>query len=230
MIRAYKVLFFMLFLAQTACMPALYKPSHSAQAQQQKVEEVKAGVERIKRDRQNEWAKADYDVIRNKLAIEEKDVTFSMLSNQSKPTKSEAQAISKWADFHLKESRKSIDFIRKSGYTEDYITIFEVGFNVQLGILLELYNGQISYGEALSRTKQSTIQRKSDLAHLDQLYSQRNLQAQQQAAALAQQRQQAFAQYLANYNLQQQMIQQQQQQSHGVITCNRTGVFTNCTY
>jgi len=217
-------------ISLTGCPQNFYQQSNIKAAQEQKIASIKSGVAQLNQESESEWSKHDYDPVRSKLVIKEEALTFEMLANTDVPTKQEAIAIGKWANFHLSNSKKRIEFVRSSGYTEDYVSVVESNSNLKLGMMLELYHGRISYGDCLIKLKEIAAQGKADLAQLDQLYAQRNAVAQQQATALAQQRQQAFMQYLSNYNLQQQMLQNQARQQHGTVTCNQLGRFTTCNY
>lgn len=220
-------IFLLILLSLTGCETVnLNQPYNQSNSFNQQVDSIRLGVEELKQIRINEWNEPKYDPIRDKMTPIEDEITFQMLASNEVAREEHKELIAMFAEFELKLNQQKIQFMKESGFTDDYVTIIESGLNYQIGTLLELYQQRISYGEAMVRVKSSNNQRRADLAELDRLYAQKNIEAQQQAAMLAQKRQDAYLNYLSNYNLQQQLLRQQ----HGTLNCNQMGSFTTCRY
>lgn len=200
----------------------VHQPANSYQPPGNTIEEIS----RFDRAAEAEWKKSKYDVLRNDFTIIEDQIAFTMLTNNGKSSPKQKQALAEIAQFQMEQASKKTKFVRDSGYPNEYATIIEAGLNYQVGVILDLYHERLTFGQAMMKIKDSNSQRRADIAELDRLYSQYNQEAAQRASALAIYRDQAFRQYLSNFQSNQQSFKRQ----HGTVSCSEVGNFTVCNY
>jgi Skp family chaperone for outer membrane proteins len=198
----------------------------------------------------------DLTLIKDKVSlVGAGEQTFSMLVDNSKPTTEEQKALLIWGnkrDVCFKEVRKALD---AQGTAPAIKNVLTSGSHTAQMLLIDLYNGKLTYAEFANRRQdltqvineaianiQSELQKQSAeaKARADQLalQAQQNMISAYQATNQVRQTQQMINQQQQQGQQTQQMINQQQQiinqqrmpinQSRTPITCQSIGNTMTC--
>lgn len=201
-------------------------------------------------------ADGDLTLIKDKVSlVGAGEQTFSMLVDNSKPTTEEQKALLIWGnkrDVCFKEVRKALD---AQGTAPAIKNVLTSGSHTAQMLLIDLYNGKLTYAEFANRRQdltqvineaianiQSELQKQSAeaKARADQLalQAQQNMISAYQATNQVRQTQQMINQQQQQGQQTQQMINQQQQiinqqrmpinQSRTPITCQSIGNTMTC--
>jgi hypothetical protein len=202
--------------------------NQSAEAKQRETM-IRTKATSLREELMSKWRNSSFDIIRDKTTPDTNDITFEMLTSTKKPSKNERKALLEWAKTKYEWKQKALKWVKEVDPPE-VVTVTEVAMNRGLGNFLELYHGQITYGEYHRRSKQNTTEYNEAINKIRSLYQQRHANAQAQAAAIANQQTMMFLQYLNSYNTAIQNFQIQHQPTHGTIRCYKTGMYTTCNY
>jgi hypothetical protein len=127
-----------------------------------------------------------------------KDMTFDMLSNDSKPTPADRTQIHDWVTAHQECIRQGDDF-RKTNYPPEVAAIVGEIDNKMIGVVADLYAKKLTYGQANKQlqaifddftVRLSVIVQRVQADKLAADQAQKAQQAQQAAAQAAQEQQQ----------------------------------------
>lgn len=112
------------------------------------------------------------------------------------------------------------------------VTVLEVEFNKGIGYGLELYQGNLNYGEYNRKVKDLYTTSLQAITQINAEIAKQKVDALARAEQLATQQQQLYFNYLNNYN--NYMVQRQQQlpqvYQRGTIRCSHLGEYTYCNY
>jgi len=89
-----------------------------------------------------------------KIPVDLRDITFAMMANGDKPTPEEREAILQSAEISLSYQKKIIDLARRYNTSAILISLTDASFTQSNVAALELYQGQLTYGEYLTKMKQ----------------------------------------------------------------------------
>ena len=158
----------------------------------------------------------EFDIIRNKIQLERgKKPTFEMLADTSKPTSEEKVAIKKLGNVKTECDSKIADVFVKFRNPE-LTVIFNSYSGILSGLLADLYNQQITYGELNKQSEKIINQAEAAFANLTK----------REAAERAESAQRAYQNYLSE-----QQIRNQNMMIYNMnkpITCNKSGNYTYC--
>lgn len=159
---------------------------------------------------------SEFDVIRNKIQMERgKKSTFEMLADTSKPTAEEKVAIKNLGGLKM-ECDSRISGVISKAKNPEYNVIFDSYSGILNGLLADLYNQQLTYGEFNKQTTKIINEADAALVKADK----------HRAAEQAEAAQRAYQNYLSNRQIQNQdrMINNMNKP----ITCNKVGNYTYC--
>lgn len=218
-----------LFVSGIAMLLALLNGCANYQ-QAQHVKEQSAALAQLKADCDALYTNANISILDQKIPRNPKDATLQQLSDPSRPSEDERQAISRYNTARLKCAAKNLDIAAKYAGAAAADVIVNIQQRTD-ALVLSLYQMQLTYGQ-FNTSRQKNNQ--DLLAALYRLAAQQ--QAQQQAIAQQEEesreaaRQQAAA-YLLSHPIQAPQIQYTPMQVTRPVqtTCFRNGPYTSCT-
>jgi hypothetical protein len=95
---------------------------------------------------QRQWQSPQFDVLRHRMPVHARDVTFEMLNTPTRITRAEQAALAPWAEIVLQAQRRTLDE-DWAGERPEILALGEAARNRYTSSLLVLHNGVISWGE-----------------------------------------------------------------------------------
>ena len=112
-----------------------------------------------------QWQSPRFDVLRSRMPVQGRDVTFDMLNSPARTTRAEQRALGEWAEITLTAQRRALDDAATVEPPE-VIALGEAARSRHTSNLLGLYNGVLSWGEFNRRTLTIDAEYRNALANL----------------------------------------------------------------
>ncbi|HVC12319.1 MAG TPA: hypothetical protein VNE59_11825 [Burkholderiales bacterium] len=168
-----------------------------------------------------------FDPLRGKLAPRAQDAGGAMLALKDEPAQGERVALLVWVQVVM-TCRENVLATAKHVDSPDAVAILDAAWERDIGMLLELYQGMISYGAYSAWQNQAAAQTDAALRSVKlDLQSGTDEGARRAAATVAGQTQ-LFRDELENYNAMLARQRQATQQRGVALSCSRMGAFTAC--
>jgi len=110
-----------------------------------------APTEPIQQWEMEQWQSPRFDVLRHRMPLYARDVTFAMLNSTARVSAAERDALAEWAEIQLEAQRRALD---AAWVTEppEMVALGEAARSRYTTNLLEVYNGVVTWGEFNRRT------------------------------------------------------------------------------
>ncbi|MCU0766369.1 MAG: hypothetical protein MUE39_03160 [Gammaproteobacteria bacterium] len=112
-----------------------------------------------------QWQSPRFDVLRSRMPVQGRDVTFDMLNSPARVTRAEQAALGEWAEITLTAQRRALDDAAAVEPPE-VIALGEAARSRHTSNLLALHNGVLSWGEFNRRTLTIDAEYRNALANL----------------------------------------------------------------
>jgi hypothetical protein len=157
------------------------------------------------------------DSIRTKIVLGEGDPAFDMLADTSKPTNADKPVIHEFAERRMECQSRTKATLVSNNNTTKYRIIMESYWGIFNGLVAQLYNGEITYGEFNKQRKKNQNDGQMALKNADD-----------QAVAQAQQAYQTYLMQVQTMNQQRIINQATQPKPNPTINCYTSGAYTTC--
>lgn len=93
-----------------------------------------------------QWQSPQFDVLRHRMPVHARDVTFEMLNSPARISRTEQAALAVWAEITLQAQRRTLDE-DWAGEPPEILALGEAARSRYTSSLLVLHNGVVSWGE-----------------------------------------------------------------------------------
>lgn len=112
-----------------------------------------------------QWQSPQFDLLRSRMPVHGRDVTFEMLNTTARISPAERHALAAWAEIALQAQRRTLD-TAWAGEPPEVIALGEAARSRYASNLLELYNGVVTWGEFNRRTLTIAAELENSLAQV----------------------------------------------------------------
>lgn len=191
-------------------------------------EEHRAKLDRVLEDfaaldarETEEWALSKYDVLRTHIAYNADDISPEMLASDQMPGFEEREAIYEWANFGLGINKERLQIARQY-LNADYVERFDASLFTMVAKRLELYEGDITYGEYLTGIKALRSQYRTAMSELSSYHA--------ELVAKAERRRTEQKERWMEVQKRIHERRQEDGKQYGPLRCEDIGDFTHCRF